>query len=174
MKYQSHVAIFNISKSSNYQIILDRYSCLQIWRNLVDNLKLIYMLISICGIEIEEVPEYKYLGQTLSTTDTIDLEIATRIRSAWRCFGKYREIFLDNSMPMCLKKKVFEQCLIPTLTYGCETWPLKINTLHKIRTTQRAMERKILGISLLLLLAYFYFVVAIAMILRTSSARYIH
>ena len=52
-------------------------------------------------------------------------------------------------MPMCLKKKVFEQCLIPTLTYGCETWPLKINTLHKIRTTQRAMERKILGISLL-------------------------
>ena len=99
--------------------------------------------------EIEEVPEYKYLGQTLSSTDTIDLEIATRIRSAWRCFGKYREIFLDNSMPMCLKKKVFEQCLIPTLTYGCETWPLKINTLHKIRSTQRAMERKILGISLL-------------------------
>ena len=52
-------------------------------------------------------------------------------------------------MPMCLKKKVFGQCIIPTLTNGCENWPLKINTVQKIRSTKRAMERKILGISLL-------------------------
>ena len=49
------------------------------------------------------------------------------------------------------KKKVFEQCIIPTITYGCETWPLKINTLQKIWTTQKAMERKILGIGISLL-----------------------
>ena len=70
--------------------------------------------------EIEEVPEFKYLRQTLSSTDTIDLEIATRIRSVWRCFGRNREIFLYKDMPM---KKVFEQCIMPTLTYDCETWP---------------------------------------------------
>ena len=98
--------------------------------------------IEIEGNVIEEVPEYKYLGQTLSTNDTIDLEIATRIRTSWRCYGKYREIFLDNDMPMCLKKKVFEQCIIPTLTYGCETWPLKINTVQNVRSTKRAMKRK--------------------------------
>ena len=50
---------------------------------------------------------------------------------------------------MCLKKKVVEQYIIPTFTYGCDTWPLKINNVQKIRSTQRAMERKILGISLL-------------------------
>ena len=55
--------------------------------------------VKIEGSEIEEVPENKYLGQTLSTSNTIDIEIATCIRTAWRCFGKYREIFLDNDMP---------------------------------------------------------------------------
>ena len=98
---------------------------------------------------IEEVSEYKYLGQTVSTTESIDLEIAARIRAAWSGFGRHREIFLDKEMPMCLKRKVFEQCIIPSLTYGCETWPLKIETIHKMRSVQRAMERKIIGVSLL-------------------------
>ena len=74
---------------------------------------------------IEEVSEYKYLGQTVSTTESIDLEIAARIRAAWSGFGRHREIFLDKEMPMCLKRNVFEQCIIPSLTYGCETWSLK-------------------------------------------------
>ena len=32
---------------------------------------------------------------------------------------------------------------------ACETWPLKINTIQNIRSTQTSMERKISGISLL-------------------------
>ena len=100
-------------------------------------------------MSIEEVSEYTYLGQTVSTTESIDLEIAARIRAAWSGFGRHREIFLDKEMPMCLKRQVFEQCIIPSLTYGCETWPLKIETIHKMRSVQRAMERKIIGVSLL-------------------------
>ena len=49
---------------------------------------------------IEEVSEYKYLGQTVSTTENLEVEIATRIRAAWSCFGRYREIFIDKDMPV--------------------------------------------------------------------------
>ena len=92
--------------------------------------------------EIEEVREYKYLGQTLSTTDTIDIEIATRIRTTWSCFSKYRDIFLYNDVPMCLKKKVFEQCIKLTLN-DCETsWSLKINTVQRYDQPRELWKEK--------------------------------
>ncbi|GFO31657.1 endonuclease-reverse transcriptase [Plakobranchus ocellatus] len=34
------------------------------------------------------------------------------------------------------------------MTYGCQTWSLTKATTQKLRVTQRAMERKILGIKL--------------------------
>ena len=33
-------------------------------------------------------------------------------------FGKYGEIFLDRHLPMSLKRKVFNQCVLPAITYG--------------------------------------------------------
>ena len=47
-----------------------------------------------------------------------------------------------------MKKKVMDQCILPTMTYGCQTWSLTKETKRKIQTTQRAMERKILHITL--------------------------
>ena len=74
----------------------------------------------------------------------IETKVKSRIRTAWELFGKYREIFLDETFPIALKGKTFNQCVIQTLTYGCETWTL-IKTLRiKIRSAQRAIERKML------------------------------
>ena len=98
---------------------------------------------------IEEVEEYKYLGQTINPNQGIETEVKSRIRAAWQCFGKYREIFLDDTLPMTLKRKTFNQCVLPTLTYGCETWALTKTLELKIRSTQRAMERKMLNLKLL-------------------------
>ena len=73
---------------------------------------------------IEEVEEYKYLGQITSPSQQNDLEINQRIRAAWSCFGQSREIFQDEEMPINRKKKMFNVCIIPALTYGWETWAL--------------------------------------------------
>ena len=56
---------------------------------------------------------------------------------------------MDKEMPMCLKRKVFEQSIIFSLASGCETWPLKVLTILKTRLVQQAIERKIIGVSLL-------------------------
>ena len=67
--------------------------------------------------EIEKVQSYKYLGQTTFLKDTSKEEVARRIRAGWSCFGKHREIFRDDKMPISLKRQVFDQCVIPTMSY---------------------------------------------------------
>ena len=98
--------------------------------------------------DIEKVEEYKYLGQTLKMENTTKEEVMVRVKAAWRCFGMHKEILEDRDIPISLKKKVMDQCILPTITYGCQTWSLTKETKRKIQTTQRAMERKILHITL--------------------------
>ncbi|GFN77097.1 protein sidekick-1 [Plakobranchus ocellatus] len=97
---------------------------------------------------IEKVESYKYLGQTTYLKETTKEEVTCRIRAGWSCFGRNREIFLDDKMPISLKRQVYDQCVLPTMTYGCQTWSLTKATTQKLRVAQRAMERKILGIKL--------------------------
>ena len=67
---------------------------------------------------------------------------------AWSCFGKNKEILQDKQLPISLKKQVMDQCILPTMTYGCQTWSLNKQMTNKVRTAQRAMERKMLDLKL--------------------------
>ena len=48
--------------------------------------------------------EFKYLGQTTHFKDTTKEEIYARIRAAWSCFGKNKEILQDKQLPISLTK----------------------------------------------------------------------
>ena len=102
--------------------------------------------IEIEGIEIEKVEQYKYLGQTIALEDRTANEVQLRIKAGWAVFGKYKEIFQNKEIPICLKRKVFNQCIIPTMTYGCQTWSLTKDIVNKMEVCQRKMERKMLGL----------------------------
>ena len=97
---------------------------------------------------IEKVHEYKYLGQTLKMQDTTKEEVSIRIKSGWGLFGRYKEILCDKQLPISLKKRMFDLCVLPTITYGCQTWSTTKQINKKLATTQRAMERRMLGIKL--------------------------
>ena len=62
---------------------------------------------------IEKVDSYKYLGQTTWLQDSIKEEVTCRIRAGWSCFGRNREIFLDEKLPMSLKRQVFSNVYSP-------------------------------------------------------------
>ena len=97
----------------------------------------------------EKVTEIKYLGQTTHLKDTTKEEIYARIREAWSCLRKnIRKYSRINNSPFHLKKQVMGQCILPTMTYGCQTWSLNKQTTNKLRTAQRAMERKMLDLKL--------------------------
>jgi hypothetical protein len=97
---------------------------------------------------IERVDSYVYLGHKLKLgLDNQTAEIKRRIGLAWAAFGKLRLIF-KSKMNNSLKRKVFDTCVLPVLTYGAETLTLTKASEKKLKVAQRAMERSMLGISL--------------------------
>ena len=60
--------------------------------------------------------------------------------------------FVENGLKLFrmakIIKKVMDQCILPTMTYGCQTWSLNKQMTNKLRTAQRAMERKMLDLKL--------------------------
>ncbi|XP_048487141.1 uncharacterized protein LOC125490834 [Plutella xylostella] len=104
--------------------------------------------VTVGGVTIEVVDQYPYLGQVIRLgKSNFDKEVARRIQLGWVAFGKLRHIFTEN-IPQCLKTKVFNQCVLPVMTYGAETWCFTKGLIHKLRVAQRAMERAMLGVSL--------------------------
>ncbi|RVE54059.1 hypothetical protein evm_001182 [Chilo suppressalis] len=104
--------------------------------------------IAIHGAVLEVVQKYVYLGQTLQLgRNNFEDEVNRRIQLGWAAFGKLRQV-LTSSIPQCLKTKVFNQCVLPVMTYGAETWTLMVRLVHRFKVAQRAMERAMLGVSL--------------------------
>ena len=95
---------------------------------------------------VEEVEEYNYLGQIITFNKDMDKEIKRRISLAWAAYGKHKNI-LESELPICLKKKIVEQIIIPIMTYGSETWSLTKSQENKMLVALRSMERKILGVT---------------------------
>ena len=91
---------------------------------------------------------YKYLGQTVKMADNTRDEILIRIKAGWSCFGRFREILCDKKIPIVHRRRVFNQCVLPTMTYGCETWTTTKFLEQKLTTAQRAMERQMLGVTI--------------------------
>ena len=58
---------------------------------------------------------------------------------------KYSKV--DKS-PFHSKKQVMDKCFLPTMTCGCQAWSLNKQLTNKLRTTQRAMGMKMLGLKL--------------------------
>ena len=45
---------------------------------------------------------------------------------------KNKEILQDKQLPISLKKKqVMDQCILPIMTYGCQTWSLNKQLTNK-------------------------------------------
>ncbi len=96
---------------------------------------------------LERVEEYIYLGEAVSANPAHDREIKRKIGMRRTAFGKYGDI-MNSTLPLSLKRKVYNQCILPVLTYGSETWHLtKKEQERKLRSTQRGMERKMLCIT---------------------------
>ena len=61
---------------------------------------------------------------------------------------KNKEILQDTQLLTSLKTQVMDQCVLPTMTYGCQTWSLNKQMTNKLRTAQRVVERKMLELKL--------------------------
>ena len=97
------------------------------------------------NIEIERVEEYTYLGRIISFEQGLNKELLERKKKAWRGYWSLKQIF-KGKMRLNSKIKILESCVIPILTYGAQTWSLTKKQAQSLQTTQRSMERSILGV----------------------------
>ena len=102
--------------------------------------------IRIKGEELQTVDEIVYLGQQITMKSSRSGEIHRRISAGWIAFARYRNI-LKSNIPICLKRKLYQQCIEPVITYGCQVWALNKGMENKLRTTQRSMERAIINVT---------------------------
>ena len=101
--------------------------------------------LNINNIPLEQVHIYKYLGHEIGIRrDNQTHEILRRIGLSWAAFGKLRHI-LRSDIPICLRRKIFTQCVLPVLTYGAETLTLTKKNIHRIQVMQRKMDRSMVG-----------------------------
>ena len=105
--------------------------------------------ITIDGEIIEQVQSYVYLGHTIQLgRDHHAAEIKRRISLSWAAIGKLDYILNDKKIPINLKKKVYNECILPVTTYDMETVTITRANAERLRVHQRAVERRMLGISL--------------------------
>ena len=98
--------------------------------------------------KIEKVTEFKYLGKPHTLKTPLKKKYMPESEQRGAVLEKNKEILQDKQLPISLKKQVMDQCILPTMTYGCQTWSLNKQMTNKLRTAQRAMERKMLDLKL--------------------------
>src|SRR5271167_3490088 len=54
---------------------------------------------------------------------------------------------MKRKMPLSLKRKVYNQCIQATMTYGCQTWAVTKRMQDRLHTTQRSIERAMIEIT---------------------------
>ena len=98
--------------------------------------------INVNNVLIENVQGYVYLGQKKNQ----DKEIQRRIMAGWAAYAKHRDIFKSNHA-ICLKRQVYNSCVLPAMTYGAEIWTLNKQAQKKLAAAQTKMERSMLNVT---------------------------
>ena len=92
--------------------------------------------INVNNVLIENVPGYVYLGQHYSLKEkNQDKEIQRRVMAGWAAYAKHWDIFKSN-LAICLKRQVYNSCVLPAMTYGAETWTLTKQAQNKLAAAQ--------------------------------------
>ena len=103
--------------------------------------------INIDGAEIEQVQQFKYLGQTITDDGRCDAEIIKRIEIARGTFNSLKGILLSSNICLNTKKRIIKCYVWSTLLYGCETWTVTQTHINKLQAFEMWLYRKLKRIS---------------------------
>ena len=96
---------------------------------------------------IENVDGYVCLGQPYILKEkNQDKDIQRRIMAGWAAYAKHRDIF-KNNLAMCLKRQVYNSCVLPAMTYGARAWTLTKQAQNILAAAQTKMKRSMRNIS---------------------------
>ena len=96
--------------------------------------------------KLEVVPEFCYLGDTLSAGGGCELAVITRCICAWGKFRQLLPLLTNRHLPLLTRGKVYSSCVRSVMLHAAETWAMKVDTLNRLRRNDRAMIRWICNV----------------------------
>ena len=99
-------------------------------------------------VHLECVRKFCYLGDVLSADGGAELASLSRVRYAWSKFKELGGLLMKKDVPLKLKGKIYAACVRSTMTYGSETWPIKVDEIKRLERTEMRMVRWMCGVSL--------------------------
>ena len=86
--------------------------------------------IEAAGQRYKQTTEFVYLGDAISESADLDIEIKRRIGAAWASVRKYSSQLYDRrNARLSLKIRLFKAEVMEAMLYGCATWTIAPRTL---------------------------------------------
>ena len=93
--------------------------------------------------ELEQVEEFKYIGQTITADAKTEKEIRIRTGIAKSRFQEIKTILMNRRISQDLKFRLIKCFIYSVFTYGCETWTLTRDMENKINAFEMWIFRKV-------------------------------
>jgi len=104
--------------------------------------------IRIGDYNLKVVDEFTYLGATVSSSLSLDIELNKRIGKAAGAMSKLSKRVWENSMlTRATKMAVYRACVLSILLYSSESWTTYARQEHRLNSFHLRCLRKILDIS---------------------------
>lgn len=101
-------------------------------------------IISLSGIPIENVEEFKYLGSIINDNEpsTGNSELQIRIDSAWCKFYELSKNFTNHKIELKTRVNIMNSLVRSRLTCACQTWTLTAIQMNQISAVYVSILRK--------------------------------
>jgi len=94
----------------------------------------------------ERAEEFRYLGKNLLTNqNSIQEEIKIKLISGKPCCLSVQNPLSSNLLSKNLKIKMYGTIILPVVLYGCETWSLTLEDVHRLRVFENRVPRRLFG-----------------------------
>ena len=103
--------------------------------------------IDVDGQELEQVRDFKYLGQIITDDGRCDKEVKRRIAIARSNFINMKDVLATRKLKWDTRMRLVRCYMLSTLLYASETWVLNAETEARIRSLEMWIYRRMLKIS---------------------------
>jgi hypothetical protein len=101
--------------------------------------------IKIANRSFENVPQFKYLGTTVTNQNLTQEEIKRGLISGNACYHSVQSLLSSRLLLKNLKIRIYKTIILPVVLYGCETWSLTLREEQGLRVFENRVLRRIFG-----------------------------
>ena len=88
---------------------------------------------------------WMYLGTTLTSNNSIQEEIKSRLKVENACYYSVQNLLSSSLLSKKLKIKIYRTIKLPIVLYGCETWSLTLREERRLRVFENRVLRRVFG-----------------------------